>query len=111
MQPEQEQLSRRGFLRLSGAGAVAVGTKAISPSQLFAEENPVQLTDRTAPENPVHLSSSEMEVVLDRSDGSRQASDRHARRSRTETSQPRTDWHPGRTGGRSSAGQQHSQTH
>jgi hypothetical protein len=69
MQPEQEELSRRGFLRLSGAGVVAVGTKAISPCQLFAEENPVQLTDRIAPVNPVRLHSSEMEVVLDRKDG------------------------------------------
>lgn len=69
MQPEQERLSRRGFLRLSGAGAVAVGTRTISPSQLFAEENSVQLTDRIAPVNPVRLHSSEMEVVLDRKDG------------------------------------------
>src|ERR1700753_3213593 len=69
MQPEQEQLSRRGFLRLSGAGVVAAGTKAISPCQLFGEENPVKLTDRPIPVNPVRLHSSEMEVVLDRKDG------------------------------------------
>jgi hypothetical protein len=69
MQKEQEQLDRRGFLRLSGAGVVVAGTKAIFPSQLFAEEKTVPLTDRTVPANPVRLHSSEMEVVLDRSDG------------------------------------------
>lgn len=66
MQPEDEQLNRRGFLRLGGAGAIAAGTKAISPSQLFAEEKPAQLTDRTAPVSPVRLRSSEMKVVLGR---------------------------------------------
>jgi hypothetical protein len=69
MQQEHEQLSRRGFLRLGGAGAVVVGAKVISPSQLFAEEKQVQLTERTPPANPVRLRSAEMEVVLDRNDG------------------------------------------
>jgi hypothetical protein len=69
MQLEQEQLSRRGFLRLSGAGVVAVGTEAISPFWLLAQENPIQLTDRTTPINPIRLHSSEMEVAFDRKDG------------------------------------------
>ena len=70
MEEEREQLNRRGFLRLSGAGAVIAGTKAIFPSQLFSKETPAELTDRTAASvNPVHLRSSEMEIVLDRSDG------------------------------------------
>src|ERR1700735_292817 len=69
MQQEHEQLDRRSFLRLSGAGAAVAGTRTIFPSLLFAEERPVQLTDRTVPANPVRLRSSEMEVVLDRNDG------------------------------------------
>jgi hypothetical protein len=69
MQQEHEQLNRRGFLRLGGAGAVAVGTKAVLPSQLFAQEKPVQFTERTAPVNPVRLRSSELEIVLDQNDG------------------------------------------
>jgi hypothetical protein len=69
MQPEDEQLDRRGFLKLSGAGAVVAGTKALLPSLLLAEEGPVELTDRAAPKNPIRLRSSEMEVVLDGTDG------------------------------------------
>ena len=54
MEEEREQLNRRGFLRLSGAGAVIAGTKAIFPSQLFSKETPAELTDRTAASvNPV----------------------------------------------------------
>jgi hypothetical protein len=69
MQPEHEQLDRRSFLRLSGAGAAVAGTKAIFPNLLFAEQQTAPLTDRTAPVNPVRLHSSEMEVTLDRNDG------------------------------------------
>jgi len=69
MQPEHEQLDRRGFLRLSGAGAAVAGTKAIFPHLSFGEAQPVPLTDRTAPVNPIRLHSSEMEVTLDRNDG------------------------------------------
>lgn len=69
MQQEHEQLNRRGFLRLSGAGAVVAGTKGIFSTQLLAEEKPDPLTDRAVPVNPVRLHSSEMEVVFDRNDG------------------------------------------
>lgn len=69
MQQEYEQLDRRGFLRLSGAGAMVAGTKALFPSQVFSEQQQLQVTDRTAPVNPVRLHSSELEVVLDRNDG------------------------------------------
>src|SRR5437879_4634310 len=69
MQQEHEQMNRRGFLRLSGAGAAVAGTKALFPTLLLGEESPPQLADRSAPINPVRLRSSEMEVVLDRDDG------------------------------------------
>ena len=69
MQQEDEQMNRRGFLRLSGSGAAVAGTKALFPALMFGEESPVELTDRTAPVNPVRLRSSEMEVVFDRDDG------------------------------------------
>src|SRR5260370_18526215 len=52
MQQENEQLDRRGFLRLTGAGAAVLGTKALFPSLLFAQEKPVELTDRAAPKTP-----------------------------------------------------------
>ena len=69
MQQEHEQMNRRGFLRLGGAGAAVAGTKALFPTLLFGEESPAQPTDRSSPINPVRLRSSEMEVVLDRDDG------------------------------------------
>jgi len=69
MQQENEQFGRRGFLRLTGAGVVVAGTRAIFPAKLFAQEKAAQLTDRSVPVNPVRLHSSEMEVVLDRNDG------------------------------------------
>jgi hypothetical protein len=69
MQQENEQLGRRGFLRLSGAGAAVLGTKALFPSLLSAEEKSVDITDRATPINPIRLRSSEMEVVLDGTDG------------------------------------------
>ena len=69
MQQEDEQMNRRGFLRVGGAGAAVASTKALFPALLFGEESPVELTDRIAPMNPVRLRSSEMEVVLDRDDG------------------------------------------
>jgi hypothetical protein len=68
MQPEHEELDRRSFLRLSGAGAAVAGTKTIFPN-LFAEAQLGSLTDRVASVNPVRLHSSEMEVTLDRNDG------------------------------------------
>ncbi len=69
MQQEDEQMNRRGFLRLGGAGTAAAGARALFPALLFGEESLVELTDRTAPVNPVRLRSSEMEVVFDRDDG------------------------------------------
>jgi hypothetical protein len=46
MQQEDEQMNRRGFLRLGGAGAAVTGAKAFFPALLFGEESPVELTDR-----------------------------------------------------------------
>jgi hypothetical protein len=69
MQEESGKLDRRSFLRVSGAGTVVAGTASLFPSLLFASEEPIHLTDRPAPVNPVRLHSSEMELILDRNDG------------------------------------------
>jgi hypothetical protein len=69
MQQEHEQLDRRGFLRLSSAGAAVAGAKALFPSLASPQGKAMELTDRTAPTNPIRLHSSAMEVVLDRNDG------------------------------------------
>jgi hypothetical protein len=68
MQEEQQYLDRRGFLKLGGAGVAVAGTKATFPSLLFGEEEMMQLTDRSAPGDPIHLRSPLMEVVLEHND-------------------------------------------
>jgi hypothetical protein len=69
MQQEHEQMNRRGFLRLSSAGAAVAGAKPLFPSLASPQEKAMELTDRTPPANPIRLHSSAMEVVLDRNDG------------------------------------------
>jgi len=68
MQEEIGHLNRRHFLKLSGAAVAGVaGANVYSQAQDAETSGP--LSGRRAPENPIVLRSTEMEVVLDRHDG------------------------------------------
>ena len=68
MQEETGQLNRRHFLKLGGAAVAGLAGSEIY-SQTPTTETAGPLTTRGAPENPLILKSSELEVVIDRHDG------------------------------------------
>lgn len=75
MQDELEQIGRRGFLKLGGAGLAAAGISALWPgSESSLAQEPggvprISLTDRVRPTHPVLLRSAQLEVALDPDDG------------------------------------------
>lgn len=68
MQEESIKFDRRTFLRLSGTGAALAGVNMLLPSIMQAEEYN-SASSRKAPEKSVTLHSSELQVVLDSTDG------------------------------------------
>ncbi len=67
MQEEDYKVNRRTFLRLSGTGITLAGTQMLLPKLIQAEESP--LSSRTAPDKPIILRSSQLEMILDPKDG------------------------------------------
>lgn len=63
-----DQLDRRGFLRLAGAGVITASSGLAVPRQVRAESTE-PIAGRKPPVHPVVLRSDVLEITLDRSDG------------------------------------------
>jgi hypothetical protein len=68
MQEENQNFNRRTFLRHSATGLVLAGSRMVLPD-LASGEQQVARGDRKAPENPVMLRSSQLQVIFDAKDG------------------------------------------
>jgi hypothetical protein len=64
MQIIDEGLNRRAFLKLGAAGMAAAGTNSLLPGAVAEEQG-----RRSAPQRPLTLRSSALEVLLDSADG------------------------------------------
>jgi hypothetical protein len=63
MQTDDEQLTRRTFLKLGGAGIAVAGSVGLLPKAIAEESG-----TRTAPAHPLVLRSSSLEVIFDKAD-------------------------------------------
>ncbi|MFZ0340669.1 MAG: endo-alpha-N-acetylgalactosaminidase family protein [Terracidiphilus sp.] len=69
MQDELNEMRRRDFLRLSGAGVAAASLHTLLPGSLAEAQSAETTGTRTAPTHPKILRSKQLEVTLDADDG------------------------------------------
>lgn len=69
MQNEQDRMDRRGFLRISAAGAMAAAVHTALPLSVSGQEAPSPIGKRVLPASPLKLRSAHLEAWFDREDG------------------------------------------